>query len=507
MALQLHLTAPTHATTPNLSELELPPPIQLAFPNGKDHLQSFTITFRPDEGPYQGGAFLFAFSIPESYPHDPPRVFHPSMDSEGHVDLSTLCEDWKPENTIKTVVFGLNRLFLLPHTEDPLNHHAAEMLAQDPAGFQALVQQSVHSGATIGGQWFPPATGDRTIAPKAGLAAWAKAKKGARSDATELSRAEAPSSVVAPNEDDGDDMQYGKDPPGHRAGFVAIIGRPNAGKSTLLNALLGQQLSIVTQKAQTTRHKILGILSAPGYQAVFLDTPGIIEDKRNPLEERMMKSVQESLREADAVLAVVDAAARPQADLAMLQPGTEWSGPPMTVLLNKMDLLSPEQRGALEAWFAANCTAERTIPISALNATNTAAVVDWVVSKLPEGPSMYPKEYIAEANTRFFVSEIIRRHIFLQYQQEIPYSCAVEVVDYKERGKTSKDFIEAHIIVEFDRQRGILLGAGGAAIKALAVAAREEIEGFVGKPVFLQLSVKVQKRWRKDPALLERLGY
>lgn len=288
---------------------------------------------------------------------------------------------------------------------------------------------------------------------------------------------------------------------------MAIIGRPNAGKSTLLNALLGQQLSIVTHKAQTTRHKILGILSEEGYQIVFLDTPGVIQDKRNKLEERMMRSVQSSVNDADALLAIIDASLHPEEDLGMVQPGEDWEGPPMLVVLNKVDLLSPERLSELEAWFGEHSRAEGCVCVSALNGTNTPAVVDWVLRKLPEGPSMYPKDFVAEASERFFISEIIRRQIFLNYQQEIPYSVAVEVVGYKERKGGAKDFVEAHILVEHDRQRGILLGRGGAAIKRVSTASRQEIEEFVGRPVYLQLSVKVAEGWRKDPKMLEKLGY
>ncbi|EFN58030.1 hypothetical protein CHLNCDRAFT_20741 [Chlorella variabilis] len=296
-------------------------------------------------------------------------------------------------------------------------------------------------------------------------------------------------------------------PPLPNAGFVAIIGRPNAGKSTLMNALLQQKLSIVTPKAQTTRHRILGILSEPGFQAVFLDTPGIIVDKRNKLEDKMMASVQQAVRDADCLLAIVDASHEPQQALAMIQPGDDWKGPPMAVLLNKTDLVPAEELEALEAWYRQYCKADAVLPISALESSNLDAVVEWLVGKLPEGPSLYPKDIVSEQPERFFVSEIIRKHIFLQYQQEVPYSVAVEVVNYKERHTRGKDLIEAEIVLEKERQKGIIIGRAGSAVKQLGTASRAEIEAFLGRPVYLSLTVKVREGWRKDTQQLERLGY
>ena len=307
--------------------------------------------------------------------------------------------------------------------------------------------------------------------------------------------------------DYSDYMVFEEDPPGHRAGFVAIIGRPNAGKSTLLNAFLGQTLSIVTAKAQTTRHRILGIWSEPGHQAVFLDTPGIIADRRNELENRMMVAVDQAVKDSDALLAIVDASRRPETALEMLQPGPEWTGPPMAVILNKCDLLPEGEVKRLEEWFKKECRAEVVIPASALDGMNVDKISEWVVKHLPEGPSLYPKDVVAEASERFFVSEIIRRQVFLQYRQELPYHVAVQVVEFKERRAPAKSLVKAHVIVEEKRHVGIMLGAGGSAIKALSVASREEIEEFLGKEIYLELSVKVQEGWRKDIDQLKRLGY
>ncbi|KAI3428232.1 hypothetical protein D9Q98_006612 [Chlorella vulgaris] len=301
------------------------------------------------------------------------------------------------------------------------------------------------------------------------------------------------------------------DPPGHKSGFVTIIGRPNAGKSTLMNALLHQTLSIVTPRAQTTRHRVLGLLSEPGYQAVFLDTPGIITDKRNKLEDKMMAAVQQAVKDADCLLAIIDASHKPEEALAMVQPGPQWKGPPMAILLNKTDLLSAEELAVLEAWFKQYSSADVVLPISAAEGKNLDAVVTWLQTKLPEGPSMYPKDIVSEQPERFFVSEIIRKHIFLQYFQEVPYGVAVEVTTFREvrpgsKGK-GKDLIEAEIVIEKERQRGILIGKGGSALKQLGTAARAEVEEFLGRPVYLSLSVKVREGWRKDEQQVERLGY
>ncbi|KAI7844987.1 hypothetical protein COHA_001353 [Chlorella ohadii] len=289
-------------------------------------------------------------------------------------------------------------------------------------------------------------------------------------------------------------------------GFVAIIGRPNAGKSTLMNALLGQALSIVTHKAQTTRHRILGILSEPHFQAVFLDTPGIIDHRHDKLEERMMAAVQQAVKDAECLLAIVDASYKPEEALAMIQPGDDWSGPPMAVLLNKTDLLPEEQLEELKEWYQANCKADAVFAISALESNGLEPVRDWIVSKLPESPSLYPKDIVSELPERFFVAEIVRKHVFLQYRQEVPYGVTVDVVRYRERQK-GKDLIEAEVVVDKDRQRGILIGKAGSALKALGAASRAEIEEFLGRPVYLSISVKVREGWRKDAQQLERMGY
>lgn len=304
-----------------------------------------------------------------------------------------------------------------------------------------------------------------------------------------------------------EDIVFEEDPQGHRMGFAAIIGRPNAGKSTLMNQILGEQLSIVTEKAQTTRHKILGIWSEKDHQVVFLDTPGIISNQKDELEERMMASVTQAIKDADVLIAIVDVTDRPEQALEMIQPGTDWSGPPMAVLLNKLDLMNNDDFEAVYTWYKDNCKADVVIPVSAETGEHVDRVKEWVVQHIPEGPSMYPKDIIAEANERFFVSEIIRKNVFLQYRQELPYQVTVQVVEFKERQPPQKTFIQAHVIVEKERHVKLLIGSQGSAIKKLSLASRGDIEEFLGVPVYLDLSVKVVPKWRSSDQQLGRLGY
>ena len=303
------------------------------------------------------------------------------------------------------------------------------------------------------------------------------------------------------------DITFEQDPSGHKMGFVAIIGRPNAGKSTLMNHMLGQQLSIVTQKAQTTRHRILGIWSEQEHQVVFLDTPGIISKQRDELEEKMMASVTQAIQDADALIAIVDVTDRPEQALEMIQPGADWEGPPMVVVLNKMDAIDEKQGDEIVAWYKRHCNASAVLPISALEGHHVEHVKDWVLANLPEGPSLYPKDIVSEASERFFVSEIIRKQVFLQYRQELPYQVAVQVTQFKDREPPKKTFISANVIVEKERHLGLIIGAKGSAIKSLSSAARKDIEEFLEVPVYLDLSVKVIPGWRSDNKHLDNLGY
>lgn len=287
---------------------------------------------------------------------------------------------------------------------------------------------------------------------------------------------------------------------------MAVIGRPNAGKSTLINAIVGQKLSIVSHKPQTTRHRIVGIASGYEYQMILFDTPGIIEKKRNKLEERMMSAVVSSIQNAEAIIAVVDCFLEPKEALGMFQPGDQWTGPPMAVLLNKSDLLSPEQLSELEHWYRTACKAEAILTGSALNNSGVQAIKDWAVSKMPEGPTLYPKGMVSEQPERFFVSELVREKIFLLYSQEVPYSVQVQIKEFKER-RNEKDFISAAIIVEKESQVGIIVGKGGASLKRLGQEARAAVEDFLERPVYLELGVEVAKDWRESKSDLTKYGY
>ena len=249
------------------------------------------------------------------------------------------------------------------------------------------------------------------------------------SDSGEEEEEETPDEIARRIRAQTDDIVFEDDPTDHKMGFAAIIGRPNAGKSTLMNHILGEQLSIVTAKAQTTRHKVSGIWSEPGHQVVFLDTPGIIVNQRDELEERMMTAVQQAIKDADILLAIVDVTDRPEEALDMLQPGEDWRGPPMAILLNKVDLLDDEDESALIAWYESHAKSATVFPISADTGDGVDAVQAWVVENIPEGPSMFPKDILAEANERFFVSEIIRKQVFEQYRQELPYQVGIGVLD------------------------------------------------------------------------------
>mmetsp|Transcript_15528 Transcript_15528/g.26866 ORF Transcript_15528/g.26866 Transcript_15528/m.26866 type:complete len:312 (-) Transcript_15528:207-1142(-) len=298
-----------------------------------------------------------------------------------------------------------------------------------------------------------------------------------------------------------------EDPEDHRSGYVAVIGKPNAGKSTLINALVGQKLSIVSFKPQTTRHRIMGIASDTQYQMIVFDTPGIIANKRTKLEERMMAAVVGSIQDSEAIIAVVDCADKPQEALAMFQPGTDWTGPPMAVLLNKSDLLPPDQLEQLCQWYKDSCRAEQVFLGSALHNVQVSELKAWAVSKLPLGPTLYSKEIVSEQPQRFFVAELIREKIFFMYDHEIPYSCQVQITEWRERPKAQKLFISAQIMVERDSQVGILIGKQGAALKKLGEDARKDIEEFLEQGVFLELGVQVAPGWRDNKESLARFGY
>ena len=290
-------------------------------------------------------------------------------------------------------------------------------------------------------------------------------------------------------------------PADHRSGYVALVGKPNVGKSTLLNALLGRKLAIVTPKPQTTRHRILGILSDEKYQIVFLDTPGIIKP-RYKLQEAMMHNVSGAIQDADLLLFMADATQDRPDTFSLEHIGDR----PAILVINKMDLIKKEEVLPLVEAYTKLRAFEEVIPISALKGKNLDVLLDAIVKRLPFGPPFYPRDMLSEHPERFFISEIIREKIFQQFRQEIPYSTQVNIVVYEER-KDGKDFIDAEIVVERDTQKGILIGKGGKALKRVGSAARADIEAFLGKEVYLQLHVKVRSDWRNTDTFLRSYGY
>ena len=291
-------------------------------------------------------------------------------------------------------------------------------------------------------------------------------------------------------------------PEDHQSGYVAIVGKPNVGKSTLMNAMLGQKLSIVTRKPQTTRHRIIGIHSGPGHQVIFLDTPGII-DPRYGLHEAMMGQVKGAIRDADLLLFLHEAT-QEEPDTESLQ---QIGDTPAFLVLTKMDLIPQDEALPLVESYTELRAFDEVVPTSALNGRNIDTLLDLVVDPLPEGPPFYPKEMISEHPERFFVAEIIREKAFQHYHEELPYSIQVNIVQYEERPGPQKDYIDAEIVVMSESHKGIIIGEGGKAIKRVGTEAREDIEDFVRSPVYLNLHVKVQENWRDREQLLRSYGY
>ena len=291
-------------------------------------------------------------------------------------------------------------------------------------------------------------------------------------------------------------------PEDHKSGYVAIVGKPNVGKSTLMNALLGQKLSIVTRKPQTTRHRVIGIHSSPEHQAIFLDTPGIIEP-RYGLHEAMMGQVKGAIRDADLLLFLHEATQEEPDTQSLKQIGDT----PAFLVLTKMDLIPRDDALPLVESYTDLRAFDEVVPTSALKGNNLDTLTDLVVDTLPEGPPFYPKEMISEHPERFFVAEIIREKVYQHYHQEIPYSVQVNIVAYEERDGGAKDYIDAEIVVMEESHKGILIGEGGKALKKVGMTARKDIERFVQSDVYLNLHVKVQKNWRDREQLLQSYGY
>jgi len=290
---------------------------------------------------------------------------------------------------------------------------------------------------------------------------------------------------------------------------VTILGKPNAGKSTLLNSLLGQKLSIVTNKPQTTRKRILGILSEEEYQIIFLDTPGILTPAYL-LQQKMMDYVDQSVKDADILVVIVDAANEHEIEWLLTNEGLADSiykrRKKKLLALNKTDTIDIQKIEKITNRVKEKNFFDEIVPISALNSSNTDKVLGFIVDNLPEHPKYYPDDIVADENERFFVSEIIREKILELYEDEIPYSCEVLIEDYKEVAGR-KDLIRAAIVVERESQKGIMIGKQGGAMKKLGQSAREGIEEFLQRPVYLELRVKVREKWRTTEKYLKSFGY
>ena len=289
----------------------------------------------------------------------------------------------------------------------------------------------------------------------------------------------------------------------HKAGFVNIVGKPNAGKSTLLNQLMGEKLAIVTQKAQTTRHRIFGIYNEEDVQIIFSDTPGVLDPKYE-LQEKMMGFVKESLQDADVFLFIVDISDKSEPSEFLMEKLNKIPIP-VLLLINKIDKSNQkEMEAAVEYWHNLLPKAE-ILPISALNAYNTEYILPKLKSLLPENPPYYDKDQFTDKSERFFVNETVREKILLNYEKEIPYS--VEVVTELFKEKEGIIFIDSIIYVERETQKGILIGHKGEAIKKVGTEARLDLEKFFAKKIHLNLFVKVKKDWRKNEKDLKNFGY
>jgi GTP-binding protein Era len=289
----------------------------------------------------------------------------------------------------------------------------------------------------------------------------------------------------------------------HKAGFVNLVGNPNVGKSTLSNRLIGERLSIITSKAQTTRHRIFGIVNEEDYQIVFSDTPGVLKPKYK-LQESMLKFSKSALTDADIILYITDTIEKPDKNDEFLKMVKE-AEMPVLLVINKIDLIQQPALEDLIVFWQEELPKAEIFPISALHKFNISNIFKRIVELLPESPPYYDKDALTDKPERFFISEIIREKILLYYQKEIPYSVEVEVESFKDNANR-KD-IRCLIHVARDSQKGILIGHKGMALKKLGTQARKEIETFLGKKVFLELYVKVTKDWRDKENLLRNFGY
>jgi GTP-binding protein Era len=294
-----------------------------------------------------------------------------------------------------------------------------------------------------------------------------------------------------------------------KSGYVTIVGKPNVGKSTLMNELLGERLSIITSKPQTTRKRVLGILTEENYQIIFLDTPGIL-DPSYLLQEKLLEYIELSINDADVLIVLIDLS-----DPRSLESTIEDELVSRVIknndikklaVLNKVDETSKEEIDEAIKKLETNNLFESIIPISALKKFNVDTLKKNIIELLPEGPKYYPDDQLTDEPERFFVSEIIREKVFITYKEEIPFSTEIVIEEFKER-ENRKDFISASIIVERDSQKPIIIGKKGEAIKKVGKYAREDIEKFLQREVYLELNVKVRNKWRSNANLLKSFGY
>ncbi|WP_264512627.1 GTPase Era [Flavobacterium sp. N1719] len=289
----------------------------------------------------------------------------------------------------------------------------------------------------------------------------------------------------------------------HKAGFVNIIGNPNVGKSTLMNAFIGERLSIITSKAQTTRHRILGIVNGDDFQVVLSDTPGIIKPAYE-LQNSMMDFVKSAFEDADVLLYMVEIGEKELKDEAFFNKIIH-AKIPVLLLLNKIDKSNQEQLEEQVALWQEKVPNAEIFPISALQNFNVQEVFDRILTLLPDSPPYYPKDALTDKPERFFVNEIIREKILLNYDKEIPYAVEVETEEFKEEENIIR--IKSLIMVERETQKGIIIGHKGAALKKVGIMAREDMEKFFGKQVYLEIFVKINKDWRSNAFQLRRFGY
>ena len=289
----------------------------------------------------------------------------------------------------------------------------------------------------------------------------------------------------------------------HKSGFINIIGNPNVGKSTLMNNLVGEKLSIITSKAQTTRHRILGIVNGDKFQLIFSDTPGIIKPSYE-LQDSMMDFVKSALEDADVILYMLEIGEKSIKD-PDVHNKIQSTKIPTIILLNKIDLSNQEDlENQINIWSNKYPNAD-IYPISALNNFNTEKVINRIIELIPESPAYFPKDQLTDKPERFFVNEKLREKILLYYNKEIPYSVEVVTEEFKEEESIIK--IRSQILVERESQKGIIIGHKGVALKKIGTKSRIDLEKFFGKKVFIELHVKVSKNWRSNPNQLKKFGY